>query len=197
MTRIIVPHRGLGIAKTRLASVLSPDERLALARRLLLGVIGAGIAAGAEVQVISPDSSLTELVEPAGARLEVQRGMGLNAGLEQARSAALAEGIACIAVLHGDLPNIAPADVQALLEAVRGEPAVAVAPDRAGRGTNGLALRPADVIRFAFGPDSFAAHRTAAEGAQARVVVVERPGLAFDLDTPADLARWLDMGDAA
>ena len=66
MTRIIVPHRGLGIAKTRLASVLSPDERLALARRLLLGVIGAGIAAGAEVQVISPDSSLTELVEPAG-----------------------------------------------------------------------------------------------------------------------------------
>jgi hypothetical protein len=27
--------------------------------------------------------------------------------------------------------------------------------------------------------------------------VVDRPGLAFDLDTPQDLARWLELGDAA
>ncbi|PZR63870.1 MAG: 2-phospho-L-lactate guanylyltransferase [Chloroflexi bacterium] len=197
MTRIIIPHRGLGIAKTRLASVLSPDERLALARRLLLHVLEAAAASGAEVCVISPDPALGELVEPAGARMVVQRGMGLNAGLEQARSAALAEGIPCLAVLHGDLPNITPADVRALLEAVDGGRAVAIAPDRAGTGTNGLALRPADVIGFAFGPESFAAHRTAASAAGATVSVVERPGLAFDLDTPADLVRWLDMGDAA
>ena len=29
------------------------------------------------------------------------------------------------------------------------------------------------------------------------LVEVRRPGLAFDLDTPADLARWLELGDAA
>lgn len=197
MTRIIIPHRGLGIAKTRLASVLSPDERLALARRLLLHVLEAAAASGGEVSVISPDPALGELVEPAGARMVVQRGMGLNAGLEQARRSAVAEGISCLAVLHGDLPNITPADVRALLEAVDGGRAVAIAPDRAGTGTNGLALRPVDVIGFAFGPESFAAHRAAASAAGATVSVVERPGLAFDLDTPADLARWLDMGDAA
>jgi hypothetical protein len=29
------------------------------------------------------------------------------------------------------------------------------------------------------------------------MVEVQRPGLAFDLDTPADLARWIELGDAA
>jgi hypothetical protein len=28
-------------------------------------------------------------------------------------------------------------------------------------------------------------------------VAVNRAGLAFDLDTPADLARWFELGDAA
>jgi 2-phospho-L-lactate guanylyltransferase (CobY/MobA/RfbA family) len=42
-----------------------------------------------------------------------------------------------------------------------------------------------------------ARHRAAAEAAGVPLAVVERPGLAFDLDTPADLARWLELGDAA
>ena len=72
---------------------------------------------------------------------------------------------------------------------------VAIAPDKTGRGTNALALRPPDALRFSFGIDSFAKHRAAAGALP--FVVVDRPGLAFDLDTPEDLARWLEMGDAA
>jgi 2-phospho-L-lactate guanylyltransferase (CobY/MobA/RfbA family) len=74
---------------------------------------------------------------------------------------------------------------------------VAIAPDRAGTGTNGLALRPPDALGFAFGTDSLAAHREAAGDAGVALVEVHRPGLAFDLDTPADLARWIELGDAA
>ena len=196
-SRIIVPHRGLEHAKTRLAAVLEPDERAALAERLLRHVLATAVSTGHEVVVISPDPALSLLVEATGATLSVQHGMGLNTGLRQARGEALAAGVTLIAVLHGDLPDLAAADITALIAAARSALAVAIAPDAAGRGTNGLALSPPDAIDFAFGPDSFAAHRAAGERSGAAVTIVQRAGLAFDLDTPADLAAWLDRGHAA
>jgi 2-phospho-L-lactate guanylyltransferase len=195
--RIIVPHRGLAAAKTRLAPVLDDAEREALARRLLERVLAVAHEACGDVVVITPSEALGPLVAAAGARLAVQRGMGLNVGLEQARREALVDGIDTLVVLHGDLPNLAADDVAALLDAVPPTAGVAIAPDRAGSGTNGLALRPPDVIAFRFGIGSLAAHRTEAETAGVPLVEVHRPGLAFDLDTPADLARWIELGDAA
>jgi 2-phospho-L-lactate guanylyltransferase len=52
-------------------------------------------------------------------------------------------------------------------------------------------------MNFRFGPGSFAAHLAEAEQAEVPIVAVNRAGLAFDLDTPEDLARWLNLGDAA
>lgn len=195
--RIIVPHRGLAAAKTRLAPVLDDTERQALAKRLLERVLAVSREACGDVVVISPSEALGPLVVAAGARLVHQLGMGLNAGLEQARGEALADRIDTLLVLHGDLPNLSTADIAALLAAVPGAGGVAIAPDRAGGGTNGLALRPPDAIPFRFGIGSLAAHRAAAEAAGVEMVEVHRSGLAFDLDTPADLARWIELGDAA
>lgn len=195
--RIIVPHRGLAAAKSRLAPVLDDDEREALARRLLERVLGVAHEACGDVVVITPSESLEPLVAAAGARLVVQRGMGLNAGLDQARREALGDGVTTLLVLHGDLPNLGTDDVAALLDVIPEAGGVAIAPDRAGTGTNGLALRPPDAIGFRFGAGSFAAHRSEAEAAGLACVEVDRPGLAFDLDTPADLARWIELGDAA
>jgi 2-phospho-L-lactate guanylyltransferase len=127
----------------------------------------------------------------------VQHGLGLNAGLEQARDEAIADRIATLLILHGDLPNLGADDVAALLDALPDTGGVAIAPDRAGTGTNGLALRPPDAIGFRFGAGSFAAHALEAQGAGVPLADVHRPGLAFDLDTPADLARWIELGDAA
>ena len=196
--RIIVPHRGLEAAKTRLAPSLSPEDREALARQLLERVLTVTRQVYDDVVVITPSGELAAVVDPTGARVVVQRGMGLNEGLEQARFDALVDDVDTLAILHGDLPNIRPDDVEALLAALpQGEPGVAIAPDRAGTGTNGLALRPPGVIGFRFGTGSFSAHLEEAERAGVPVVAVNRSGLAFDLDTPEDLARWLNLGDAA
>jgi 2-phospho-L-lactate guanylyltransferase len=195
--RIIVPHRGLAAAKTRLAPVLDDAEREALAKRLLEQVLRVAHEACGDVVVISPSQALSPLVTAAGVRLVVQRGLGLNAGLEQARDEAMADGVTTLLVLHGDLPNLGADDVAALLDALPEGRAVAIAPDRAGSGTNGLALRPPEAIGFRFGVGSFDAHRQAAADAGVPLVEVHRPGLAFDLDTPADLARWIELGDAA
>jgi 2-phospho-L-lactate guanylyltransferase len=196
-TRLIVPHRGLVSAKTRLSPVLDAEERTVLAGRLLTGVLRAACEAVADVVVISPAAALEPLVVRSGARLVVQRGMGLNQGLDQARDAALADGIERLAVLHGDLPNLTADDVRALLAALADQRSVVIAPDRAGTGTNGLALLPPGIIGFRFGTGSLNAHREEALAAGIQPVLVERDGLAFDLDTPQDLARWLELGSAA
>ena len=197
--RIVVPHRGLEAAKTRLASSLSPDERIFLASQLLQRVLKVAREVTDDVVVITPSRALRESVEPSGARLVVQRGMGLNEGLEQARFDALADDIRTLIVLHGDLPNLQAADVGILLDALPPDdsPGVAIAPDRAGTGTNALVLRPPGLIHFRFGVGSFAKHVSEVERAGVPLVAVNRAGLAFDLDTPADLARWLELGDAA
>ena len=170
-----------------------------LASQLLQRVLGVARAVTDDVVVISPARALAEVVEPTGARLIVQRGMGLNEGLEQARFDALVDDVETLVVLHGDLPNLRPEDVATLIDALPGgdAPAVAIAPDRAGTGTNGLVLRPPGVIRFRFGPGSFAAHTEEVAHAGVPLVAVNKAGLAFDLDTPEDLARWLALGDAA
>ena len=198
-TRIIVPHRGLEAAKTRLATSLSPDERMFLASQLLQRVLRVAREVSDDVVVISPSRSLLEVVEPSGARLVVQRGMGLNSGLDQVRFDALVDDIETLGVLHGDLPNLQAGDVETLLAGLPadGSPGVAIAPDRAGTGTNALVLRPPGVIHFRFGAGSFAKHAEEVERAGVPLIAVNRAGLAFDLDTPEDLARWLELGDAA
>ena len=194
-----MPHRGLEAAKTRLAPSLDPSERVMLASQLLQRVLRVACAVTDDVVVISPSRPLAEIVEASGCRLSVQRGMGLNEGLDQARSDALMEGIETLVILHGDLPNLRADDIRTLCGALPdGDgPGVAIAPDRAGTGTNGLALRPPGVIGFRFGVGSFAAHADEVERAGVPAVAVNRAGLAFDLDTPEDLARWLELGDAA
>lgn len=198
-SRIIVPHRGLEAAKTRLATSLSPEERIFLASQLLQRVLKVAREVSDDVVVISPSRALIEVVEPSGARLSVQRGMGLNEGLEQARFDALADDVGTMIILHGDLPNLQAADIEMLVGSLPadGSPGVAIAPDRAGTGTNALVLRPPGLIHFQFGPGSFARHVAEVEAAGVPLVAVNRSGLAFDLDTPADLARWLELGDAA
>jgi len=170
-----------------------------LASQLLQRVLKVAREVTDDVVVISPSRPLLEIVEPSGARLVVQRGMGLNSGLDQVRFDAMVDDIATLAVLHGDLPNLTVADVETLFGALPadGSPGVAIAPDRAGTGTNGLVLRPPGVIGFRFGAGSFAKHIEEVERAGVPLVAVNRAGLAFDLDTPEDLARWLELGDAA
>ena len=65
-TRLIVPHRGLEAAKTRLAPVLTPEERGELAAHLLRRVLRVARQAIADVVVISPSEALRALVERGG-----------------------------------------------------------------------------------------------------------------------------------
>ncbi len=194
-TAALIPVRSLEGAKSRLGEVLDAEEREALVRTLLRRTIAAARDAGAEpVVVISDDDRIRALAAADGAVAVPQGRPGLNAALEDGRRHAIERGAAILLVLPGDLPLVDAATVSALAAAAAvpagsgtdGPPVVVLVPDRHGRGTNGLALRPPDAIPFAFGEDSRAAHERLARQAGARYVEMASP-LAVDVDTPEDL----------
>ena len=172
---VLVPLKALD-PKSRLAGVLPAAERIELMRMLLDRVVGVVREAGVEqVTVVTQ--------EPVdGFHVWEDRGLPWNdalaAAIEETVSAPLA------AVVSADLPLLRAEEVQELLAATP-ERGIAIARAHDG-GTNAVAMRPPGLVRTRFGePGSCAVH--AALGVPH--VVVDLPGLAFDVDTPADLAR--------
>lgn len=76
----------------------------------------------------------------------------------------------------------------------RVSPIVALAPDRAERGTNALLARPPALAPLAFGVGSFTRHQALAQRAGVEPLIFHAPGLAFDVDTPPDLAELRASG---
>jgi 2-phospho-L-lactate guanylyltransferase len=101
-----------------------------------------------------------------------------------------------VLIILGDVPLVTATEIRALVEqqstSLTPRPEFIIgAPDRAGRGTNGLLLCPPNAIRLRYGPDSMAAHLAAARSGRIEARVLRLPGLSLDVDTEADLRRVL------
>lgn len=192
-TWVIIPAKSPRAAKTRLAPALAPAARSALALRLLRGAVAAarGCAAIDGVVVVSGSAELRRVAAEMGACAYADPAAGnldpMNAAIAAGCRHALALGATAALVLPADLPLIEPGVITELLDEA-GDAAVALAPDREGTGTNALLLRPPLALAPAFGVGSFARHRAAARALGLGVATVRLPELAFDLDTPDDLA---------
>ena len=89
-------------------------------------------------------------------------------------------------LLPADLPRLSPPTSMRWSAAGR-RARVAIAPDRSGTGTNGLYLPATLDFHCRFGVASRARHEAEARRHGIGPAIVTRPGLAADLDTPADL----------
>ncbi len=185
---VIIPAKPLAQAKSRLAAVLSPAERIQLSRGLLQRTIGLARQV-AEVVVISRDAAVRRLAKQAGAWALVESGNNLNQALMQASTWVMMHGGQSILILPADLPRLQPTDLVNLLNLAQTAPAAVIAPCRRLDGTNALLLRPPDLIEFAFGPGSFKAHQQAVRAAGVEPVIYHSATLAFDLDLPEDLLQ--------
>ncbi|GJQ52294.1 MAG: 2-phospho-L-lactate guanylyltransferase [Anaerolineaceae bacterium] len=186
----IIPVKPLRRGKSRLAGMLSEDERTQLNHALLEHTLNtlSALKEITKVLVISRDPLALNLARQYDARTVQEEGTPhLNAALQRATIAAQAGRALGILILPADLPLITTEDIRALLDRAVKPPVVAIAPDRHKRGTNALVISPAGLIEYAFGEDSFQRHSELAKQAGARLEIVDSPSLALDLDTPEDL----------
>lgn len=190
-TWALVPVKARSAGKQRLAAALPEPARERLVRVMLRHVLGvlAGCPEIDNILVMSPERD--EL--PGGIEWLPDPAAQMNEALALAVRELRARGADCVAVIAADLPLLAAAEVGELVQAGF-DAGTAIAPDRGGTGTNAVCLRLPSTFRFQFGPGSFAAHSAQVMSGGRAPLAVAQPGLAFDVDLPADLEMLVARG---
>ncbi len=194
-TVALVPIRSLQGGKTRLSGMFDPEQRsrlvLRMADRLIEVIARSGIAN--RIVILTSDANLRDLMARGIATALPDVPPGLNAAIDFGRRYALDLGAERLLVVFPDLPEVSESDLR---EIDRSHSPVTIIPDRQHEGTNALLLagrQTLETFEFAYGPGSLALHQQAASRIGASAVVQAIPGMAIDLDTPAD---WQDLAPA-
>jgi 2-phospho-L-lactate guanylyltransferase len=196
---ILIAAKQLEIAKTRLAPVLPPDQRRAMAEAMFRDVLAASVAATSadHVAVVTSDPGLLAMARAAGAlTIDEEFPRGLNVAVALATAALVAQGARTVCTVLSDIPLTTAEDIDAVFAAMPSEGGAVLVPSRDFSGTNIICRSPADAVPTRFGRMSLVRHlddcRSA--GVPARVLRLARPAL--DLDVAGDLAEFERAGSA-
>jgi 2-phospho-L-lactate/phosphoenolpyruvate guanylyltransferase len=188
----IVPVKPLRRNKSRLAGILSEEERTELNHHLLIQTIDAlkSIPQIENILVISKDNGALSVARDQGARTVLEQGDSmLNVSLARATIVAMTYSMRGVLILPADLPFLNKEDIEVLLQKAEDPPVVVIVPDRHQQGTNALLVCPAGLIEYEFGPGSFLQHCERAREAGARLEICELPSLALNIELPEDLKQ--------
>ncbi len=193
----VIPVKDTSAAKQRLAPVLPPPLRQALALAMLEDVL----AALAEVPglggrlLVTTDPAALLLAARYDARcMEEGAGDGHSEAVAAAARHLAREGRGSMLTLPGDIPLVTAAQIIRLIAAHGPAPSFTIAPSHDERGSNAILLSPPDAVTLRFGEDSFFPHLAAAEARGISPSVVHLPGIALDIDNPLDLAHFARLG---
>jgi 2-phospho-L-lactate/phosphoenolpyruvate guanylyltransferase len=192
-TTAIVPVKGLSDANERLNGTLSAAERHRLAEALFLDLIVKLPRSRCvdDIMVVTADPSVARQTRWLGHKvLEQEADLGHTEAAIAGARAATEEGAARVAMLPVDCPLLEIDEFDARVG--RSPRTALVVPDRHGTGTNALVLTPPEIFTPVFGPDSCARHVGRARATGISFALEEIESLAFDLDTPEDMALLRD-----
>jgi 2-phospho-L-lactate guanylyltransferase len=183
----VVPIKAFRSAKTRLGGKLDQERRADLAATSadrVLRAIETCDAIQHRVAVVE-DEEAAHLAARHHFEILLRPDLwGQNAAVEAGFDLARERGATALVTVAADVPLLRSQDLLQLLS--RGEGLV-LAPDREGRGTNALFIKPALPLRLHFGPDSLAMFKREAAEMRIPVEVLANDRLRIDIDTPDDL----------
>jgi 2-phospho-L-lactate guanylyltransferase len=192
----IVPIKEFSGAKQRLAPRLSPQQRQSLAAIMVEDVLHALAAVSqlAGIVVVTVDPLATSLAERYGARVVTDGARDGHTGAVTAAARLLAqEGRTGMITLPGDIPRMLASEVAATLATHRSAPAFTIVPAHDELGSNAIVCSPPDAVPLRFGEDSYFPHLDAARRCGIEPSIIRQPGIAMDIDHPADLLAFLRM----
>jgi 2-phospho-L-lactate guanylyltransferase len=196
----VVPVKELDGAKQRLASLLTPEQRAALAEIMAREVLETIAAAHglAGVLVVTLDPAITAFASRLGARIVTEGAREGHTGSVMAGARLLVrEGRGGMLTMPGDIPAVSAPEIEAVLAARRPPPSFTIAPAHDDLGSNAVLCAPPDSVPLRFGDNSFFPHLDAARRCGIEPVVVRQPGIGMDIDHPADLAAFLRLPQSA
>jgi 2-phospho-L-lactate guanylyltransferase len=190
-TWALVPVKSPERSKTRLSSVLQPQECAMLSRAMFMDVLAALDAADGitHVAVLTSDTEVTALASQLGHEVIPDKpDSQLCDSLNNAAQHIADMGAHSMLVIPGDIPTVLSVDIEQLLKSHAG--GLSLCPAIRDGGTNAIICSPPNAMPFQFGEDSARRHIEMAE--QCGLNIERLPMQAFfrDIDTPDDLV-WL------
>src|SRR5262245_986356 len=192
MKTVLLPVKDFQYAKQRLRSALDALSRSELARAMLSDVLNvlADARVPDRVVVFTASNDIARMAEPFGFDV-------IREGSVQGHSTAvnqmvreLSSSSSRILSMAADLPTLVPKEIDFILNAAT-QP-ITIIPSRDGTGTNGVVFNPPACIAMEYGEGSFRRHLSKAAAAGFSADVLNVPGMAFDIDTPEDLAAFVN-----
>jgi 2-phospho-L-lactate guanylyltransferase len=175
-------------SKTRLAGVLSQQERADLSLAMFRRVVGAAKEALGVAWVVGGDNTVRLTAESLGALWFEDPGKDLNASLAFALEKASKAEVSAI-YLPADLPFVTAPDIEKVVQASVGGETLTLSPAQQDGGTNALLIPKCVSFPPLLGKDSFNRHKRQASALGIPYTVCLTEGLGLDLDTPDDLAQ--------
>lgn len=190
--RIILPIKDLQHCKSRLASELDRDARIALMTALAEDALHAACSSKliCATYVVSHDPQVQALAKKYGAQvLDLDDDNCLNSGVTAALKH-LPLSLNPTLIVHADIPALTSRDLDNLI--ARHEIAgvdLSLVPDSQENGTNAVVLSNGRNFRFHYGEQSFKKHLQQAQSLSLRHQRLSHKAFAYDVDIARDLDR--------
>src|SRR5467141_617991 len=192
MRALLLPIKDLRQAKQRLAPLLNPEERFALAQAMLADTIRAvrGVRRAGRIFVVTNYIPAMETAEANGWQLlREEQQISESVSVDAASRLCAERGITALLRLPLDVPLVQASDIDELFEVDSAAPALVIVPSRDGTGTNAILRTPPALFPSHFGPHSFVRHLAEAEACGVRAHVFRNPRLELDIDELEDLQK--------
>lgn len=195
----LVPVKGLGDAKQRLDTTLGPDRRgitLAMLNDVLVAVADSNRIE--QVAVVTADAEVASVASGLGALVVDEiKGGGMNTairlGIEQIHQLSGRH----VVILPADIPLATGVELDRLMlqlqaeQLAGGNSVVGITASADGRGTNLLCVETSRDFETCYGPNSYSLHLERALQSSCRSVVLDSSALSLDIDSRADLQRFI------
>ena len=197
MKVLLIPVKDPTHAKTRLAELLTEDERRRLAWAMFEDVSRAIVNARKPDRVVMV-TSFTPAIERArslGWEVLIEESQNSDSASVDWASRILSErGFETVMRLPADLPLVRGEDIDELLSIELDSPGALLVPSRDGTGTNAIIRTPPALFPSRFGPNSLALHKQEAARVGVECVIVNNGRIGLDIDEPPDVELLLEEG---
>jgi len=188
----VIPVKRLRDSKSRLSSILNPNERATLTLLMLEDVV-TNIQSSElvhRVLIVTPDEHVTRFAKELGVESLLSNSDDLNLDLENAVAWCSRSGAESTLIVLADLPTLSNEDIRNIIEPTFFNSAAVIAPSKDG-GTNALFLHPCGLIKPSFGVGSFERHMLQLGSVNAFVRVYRSMSISLDIDTHEDVQELL------
>lgn len=197
MKALLIPIKDPSNGKTRLAGLLSPDERRLLAWAMFEDVSRAvrdACKPDCVVMVTSYEPAIERARELEWDVLIEQSQLSESASVDWASRVLAERGVDTVMRLPADLPLVRAEDIDALLSMKLDSPGALLVPSREGSGTNAIIRTPPTLFASCFGPNSLALHMQEAAKLGVACLLVNNARIELDIDEPGDVELMMERG---